>query len=77
MYVDFEPDDRFVFGEEILGKSWGGRHIKEIIAGRARTSVAPSQDYYGFFTSGALRYFSIGISKYISSVPFASWTPVR
>jgi hypothetical protein len=24
---------------------------------------------YGFFTSGALKYFSIGISKYISSLP--------
>ena len=32
---------------------------------------------HGFFASGALRYFSIGISKYISSVPPASRTPVR
>lgn|SRR5580698_8350327 len=47
----------------------------------ARRAVAPSlhrsYDRYGCFTSGALRYFSIGISKYISSFPFASWTPVR
>src|ERR1035438_9324466 len=32
---------------------------------------------YGFLTAGALKYFSMEISKYIISVPFASCTPVR
>ncbi len=40
----------------------------------ARRSIAKT---YGLFTSGALKYFSIGISKYISSLPFASCTPIR
>src|SRR6266404_1331505 len=31
---------------------------------------------YGFFASGALKYFSSGISKYINSFPPASCTPV-
>src|SRR5580765_2688625 len=30
-----------------------------------------------FYLAGALRYFSSGISKYISSFPVASRTPVR
>ncbi len=32
---------------------------------------------YGFVAAGALKYFSMGISKYIISEPFASCTPVR
>src|SRR5258708_30308274 len=36
------------------------------------TPIDPSQDYYGLFASGALKYFSIGISKYISSLPLPS-----
>lgn len=41
----------------------------------ASLNLVPQYD--GFFDSGALRYFSRAISKYISSVPFESRTPVR
>ena len=33
--------------------------------------------YFRFVVAGALKYFSSGISKYISSLPFASCTPMR
>jgi hypothetical protein len=45
-------------------------------AGSLRSRRAHTENY-GRFASGALKYFSIGISKYISSEPFASRTPVR
>src|SRR5580700_5318666 len=34
-----------------------------------RRRAARAERTYGFLTSGALKYFSIGISKYIISVP--------
>src|SRR6266478_7467502 len=40
-------------------------------AERARAPVTPSQDYCNCLAwDGALKYFSIGISKYIISLPF-------
>ena len=81
--MDFESDHRLVFCEEILGNGWSGRHIEIIyLACLLRSTgadecVRPYVGTYGRFASGALKYFSIGISKYISSWPLASFTPIR
>src|SRR5580658_7397937 len=42
-----------------------------------RRRAARAERTYGFLTSGALKYFSIGISKYIISVPLESCAPIK
>ena len=66
-----------ISGDYKLASGECARRLPLSPARTEQQTVAPSQEYYGRFASGALKYFSIGISKYISSLPFASRTPVR
>ena len=83
--MNFKPNDGLILRKKIRRNGWNRRHIGRLYpwSGWNTGPIGPTQGqpalgyFEPYFTSGALKYFSIGISKYIKSLPFASCTPVR